>query len=314
MQSNIVSDSHGRSSGRVPRRPLASAALSVLLLAAAWPSPAASVTSGRTVAMLVNDDDGPRVEVEREGGTLAYDPGTGFLACDIVRLKPSPQTTSTLPVTILTMRHESVTLTPRGWSAECGAHSVDANVLAKARNAFTAVELKQSVGATSRAIECPHNDGDVPALDIPILPDRVHTMLVARDGPFFINWTRDFAPFGLEITTADTGRQAFARSAIPGNGLSVDHLGLARGVYRLKLTDRCGRAVLDDHLEIVDVAQRPAMPSELAAMDEPQRTLFYADYLASADEGRWSLEAMQLVAALRPRTPAAAAWLEGWGR
>jgi hypothetical protein len=32
------------------------------------------------------------------------------------------------------------------------------------------------------------------------------------------------------------------------------------------------------------------------------------------DDGRWSLEAMQLVAALQPRGKEAADWLAGWGR
>jgi hypothetical protein len=41
--------------------------------------------------------------------------------------------------------------------------------------------------------------------------------------------------------------------------------------------------------------------------------LFYADQLVATDRGRWSLEAMQLVAALPDRTPAVAAWLRQWG-
>jgi hypothetical protein len=48
-------------------------------------------------------------------------------------------------------------------------------------------------------------------------------------------------------------------------------------------------------------------------LGDEARALFYADYLAALDDGRWTLEALQRVAALPAQSPAVRQWLLRYG-
>lgn len=273
-------------------------------------SSAAAAQERRAVALLLHDEDAARVVVSRSGATVPYDPALGLLACDAIRLAAP----TAAPIKVLTVRHEIVAVTATPTVLECGQRGASASVWEALRLAFQSVEARRTVVAASRDGDCPRTADSVAPLDIPILPERLDTMLTERDGPFYLAWTHDFAPFALSLAPAAGGPPAFELQGIVQNRAEVDRARLAPGVYRLRLLDRCHREVQDEHVTVVATSQRPPMPAAFASMGEPERTLFYADYLATLNGGQWALEAMQMVAAIKPRTAAVDEWLGGWGR
>jgi predicted transposase YdaD len=70
-----------------------------------------------------------------------------------------------------------------------------------------------------------------------------------------------------------------------------------------------------DDVDVVEARGIPPIPDALrtAEIDHVARQLFYADYLVALEDGRYAMQAMQLVASLAPQTPETRAWLAYWG-
>jgi hypothetical protein len=296
---------HSTRSGAAWRAACAAAALAgQASVAMAAPPP--------TVAYLRDDADGAKVQIERQGRIVPYDPDQGFLPCDDVMLKPGSAAPAGPEVIAITIAHEFVPLGNTRWRVGCDRTGVQGQALAFIKAATSAVATRVVRGAYSRDLSCPRGE-DAEPLDIPILPDGARTLLAARDGRVYLTWTRGYPPFRIELRRRAGGATVFRGEHLARAEFTSPAVALTRGGYVLELEDRCGRIVRDEHVEAVAAGERPPLPPELAGLPEPQRTLFYADQLVATDRGRWSLEAMQLVAALPDRTPAVAAWLRQWG-
>jgi hypothetical protein len=269
----------------------------------------AAHAAGQTYAWLEDESQETLVRVVRGNQTHGYDPATGFLACDQVSLTSAASGTIAIATTdgarlLLGDRIRSVKL-------PCSSRTGVARDVAM----FLQALLRKSnmripvVAATRGAAgKCALHDLDMPFLSS---GENIPTMLTSDSSPLVLAWTGTAGPFTIQIDSPD-GSAMLRAAAIEANVYRAEVKSLPRGHYQLHLSDSCHGELEDDYLKVVAPAERPPVPPQIADLPEPGRTIFYADYLLGLGDGRWGLEALQLVARLPDTDPEARAWIRQW--
>jgi hypothetical protein len=175
------------------------------------------------------------------------------------------------------------------------------------RSAFAA----RAAGMYSRT---PPSVSGAPDVTLPLMDPQV-LFLPPERSRFQVLWIGGVPPFAATLIDERTG-QVVANS----NGqrdrsasfvLPNERAGLR---YRVVLRDERERGVVLKGIEIAQLGALPAMPKELNELsDAGMRAFLFAEYLASVDGGAWSLEAIQRMLELAPRSEAARAWLLTFG-
>jgi hypothetical protein len=282
------------------------------LLGLTWLASLSARANEPVFAWLEDDTQQKLIQISRSGRIAPYDREAGFRACDEVSLAPAAPTV-VAPVAISTADGSRYIL-DRG-SGPIKIPCSPAVGLAHDTATFLRALIQKSnmrlpmMAATRGQASCSGpNDVVVPLLstqaDIP-------TLLVSDRRSLVLTWVGSAAPFQIELDSPE-GTPVTHVVSFDGHILRTPPTTLPVGRYRLRLLDSCGAGVEDDDVEVVAAIQRPKLPKELQQLPEPQKTIFYADYLIALDDGRWGLEALQLVGALPRSDSAAQAWIARW--
>jgi hypothetical protein len=154
--------------------------------------------------------------------------------------------------------------------------------------------------------------------ELPVLASP-QSNLVSGKRSLLLSWTGGRPPYSLKLVRVDTGATLLELEKLQGSSVRLPELNLMPGQYRLAVfnspIDGSLPGLQDDQIYVVDPSALPAMPAELKAakLSADEIQLLYAYYLEGLLDGRWTLEAMQRIAALRSSLPAAADWLKGYG-
>jgi hypothetical protein len=133
-------------------------------------------------------------------------------------------------------------------------------------------------------------------------------------------WQCGKAPYRLSIVQNDKALNEI--KVTEGFEATLPKQTLKPGTYKLVLSDKKGQAqppygnaYVTENLILVDPADVPPMPAELAQSSLPEETkqLLYADWLARQGKGEWSMEAIQQVFPYAKDYEPAANWLRQWG-
>jgi hypothetical protein len=157
---------------------------------------------------------------------------------------------------------------------------------------------------------------DISPLVVPALAGP-QANLVAGRRALYVAWTGGVAPFSVQLAAAD-GREVALRSAVEAHSTRLPAADLSPGQYTLRVRNRAGHrieGIRDDAVFVVADGTLPALPDTLKhpSLSDEARTLFYADYLTAQEDGRWTLEALQRVAALPGQSAAVRQWLLRYG-
>lgn len=264
--------------------------------------------ASQTYAWLEDDSQQAFVRLVRQGRPVAYSSTAGFEACDEVSLLKSA---GGGPVAIATADGTRIVLDTRARVVKlpCGTRAgVGHDVISFVQALLAKSNKRVPVSALTRGVAgaCSHDLG----MALLSAGEQTPTMLSSDSRPLVLAWTGSARPFSVQIDSPE-GTVLHADS-LQDNLYQADIKSLAPGRYRLRLNDSCRQGLEDDFLQIVRPSQLPAMPSQIASLPEPARTIYYADYLLGYGDGRWGLEALQLVARLPKSDPAAHAWIMRW--
>jgi hypothetical protein len=234
--------------------------------------------------------------LDRAGKAIPY-PTTGLHACDRLTLVDEAVVVRVRLASNLRMQLDANT---RELEIPCDQRGIAASLAAALQALLgSADQRKVRVAAVTR---------DMTPLSLPALvAPQAH--LIAGQRPLYLAWTGGARPFSVQLVNAADGREVVTQSRIDAQSVLLPTVALEPGRYTLWVRNRAGHRIeglRDDALFVVAAADAPRMPEVLqaAGLAEETRTLFYADYLAGLDDGRWTLEAMQQVAALKSRSPA----------
>jgi hypothetical protein len=282
---------------------LACAALGVLLCGGV-----ARAASGDAFAWLEDESQARYIAVERQGKAVSYDSSAGLQACDVVKFSEGASAGPPPPIYISKVDGSRVRLNrekPLKISCSSG-EGVTQQVLAFLQSIVHGSNIRMRAIAVTKG-EAPCST----AVDVPLLAEKGPIMLVAGRPSLLVAWTGSSPPVNAEMRSADGTIVGQAR-AVREHVLEMKASITTPGQYTLKLEDACNTNIGEDDVEVVPLQQRPAMPDELASLAEPQRTLFYADYLVALKDGRWGLEALQVAGSLPRDNPLVEGWLEQW--
>ena len=124
-------------------------------------------------------------------------------------------------------------------------------------------------------------------------------------------------PFSVQVVRASDGRELVSQLDIAGRASTLPPADFVPGNYTLWVRNRSGHRSEGFRQDaLVATSQNlPPMPEILRnpSLAEESRTLFYADFLSSQEDGRWTLEALQLVRLLPIDLPAVRQWLFRYG-
>jgi hypothetical protein len=271
----------------------------------------AAQADSQIYAWLENDAQKVLIHVVRSHEVQAYDPGTGFQACDEVVLEPAVGDS----VAIITADGSRLLLDPAGPSIRlsCGtSKGVGHDVVAFLKALLQKSNMRLPTIAATRSFDA-STSCMKGRLGMALLShgSDTPTMLTSNTRSLLLAWTGAAGPFTLEIESA-RGSPVLHAIAINENTYRAYIRSLPPGRYRLHLSDSCHSGVEEKDLEVVPPAQLPAVPAQIASLPEPGRTIFYADYLVGLGDGRWGLEALQLVGTLPVSDPSARAWIRQW--
>jgi hypothetical protein len=269
---------------------------------------ACAASSGEVFGWLQDERQSSLVEVERNGQKVPYDPGVGLSRCDSVSVVASAPGR----VAIATVDGSRLLL-ERGRTVKIGCTSTAGGVTRELA-LFLAQLLHRSnqrvpQAAVTRALALPCGDR---ALEVPLLPKGLPSMLVGGRSSLLLTWVSTDPPVTVELRTAQ-GTVVAKASSVHELPMRLKAPVKSNVRYSLRLTDKCGKRIENDDLEAVPASHRPSLPPELAGLPEPQRTIFYADYLVGLEDGRWGLEALQLVGALPRGNKVVEQWIDQWG-
>jgi hypothetical protein len=263
--------------------------------------------AGQTYAWLEDDSQKAFVRVMRRSQPVAYSSAVGFEACDEVSLTSG----TTAPVTIATADGTRLVLdsSMRVVKLPCGRRAgVGHDAISFIQALLAKSNKRVPVSALTRGAPgaCPHDLG----MSLLSQGENTPTMVSSDSGSLVLAWTGSARPFSIQIDSPD-GTMLHVDS-LQGNLYQADIKSFAPGRYRLRLNDSCDHVLKEDFLQIVPPGELPAMPSQIASLPEPGKTIYYADYLLGYGDGRWGLEALQLVARLAKSESAARAWIMRW--
>jgi hypothetical protein len=272
---------------------------------------ACAATTGEIFGWLEDEGDATLLRIERNGQRVAYDPGIGFARCDSVSILAS----APAPVTIATADGSRIFVKPGqsavtiGCTAKEGGVTRDLALFLQQLLHRSNQRLPQMAATRALPMPCGH-----PALDVPLLSrgEEIPSMVVGGRSSLLLTWVSTDPPVDVELRNAQ-GTVVAKASAVHDQPLRLKAPLKSDLRYHLRLTDKCGKSIEDDDVQAVSATHRPALPPELARLPEPQRTIFYADYLVGFGDGRWGLEALQLVGSLPQGDKVVEEWIEQWG-
>lgn len=242
-------------------------------------------------------------KVERAGKAIAY-PAEGLMACDTLRLT---DTRASVQVTLSNNRTLLLNAESPGKAVQvpCGQPGFVGNMLALAKSivAQASVATTLTKGTSSRG----------GLLVVPAL-GAYAPHLTAGTRSLYLAWAGGDAPYKVQLLS-DSGAIVAQVSGVNARSVRLPKTALMPGHYTLRITGQDGKGVEDSELTVVTPNQLPAAPPELAAakLQPMDYALLYAYYLEGFQDGRWTLEAVQRVAALAKRSPNADAWLGRFG-
>lgn len=245
--------------------------------------------------------------LDRAGKMVTYQE-TGLLACDKLTLLDEKAVVRVRLVSNLRMQLDSGT-PGREVQVPCDQRGIAASLAAALRALIVNSEQRKSrVAALTR---------DVAPLALPVL-SGAQTNIVGGQRALFVAWTGGTGPFSVQLVNAADGKEVAGRFDIRTHSTSLPVTAMGPGQYTLWVRNRAGHRVegiREDALIVVPQDALPGMPEVLAASGLPleTRTLFYADFLAALDDGRWTLEAVQHVVALKSQSAAVRQWLGRYG-
>jgi hypothetical protein len=246
--------------------------------------------------------------LDRAGKTIPY-PDAGLQACDRLKLLDDKTVVRIRLASNLRMQLDAET---PGLQLEipCSERSIAASLAAALRAMIGGAEQrKQRVAALTR---------DVAPLSLPALLAAPQTRIAAGRRALYVAWTGGVGPYSVQVLRAGDGREVVSRASIGAHSVVLPPADIEPGEYTLWVRNRAGHRVegfREDGIVAVAPGAVPAMPEVLktTGLTDEARALFYADYLAAQDEGRWTLEALQRVAALPAQSPAVRQWLLRYG-
>lgn len=151
-------------------------------------------------------------------------------------------------------------------------------------------------------------------VDVPVLSaDRAY--LVTGKRALSLTWIGGKPPFRVVLRRTGERAPLFEQADIFDRRVQLRAIDLRPGRHEILVKDSTDNGFAEDQLIVVQANQLPAMPAALkaATVSTDERALLFAYYLEGVDNGRWSFEALQRVAALPVDFAAAAAWLAGYG-
>lgn len=245
--------------------------------------------------------------LDRAGKVMAY-PEAGLLACDKLTLLDDKSVVRVRLTSNLRMQLDSAT-PGRQIEVPCDQRGIASSLAAALRALIVNAEQRKSrVAALTR---------DIAPLALPVL-SGAQTNIVGGQRALFLAWTGGAGPFSVQIVNAADGKEVTGRTDIRTRSTSLPVTVMGPGHYTLWVRNRAGHRVegiREDALMVLPQDALPGMPEVLAASGLPTetRTLFYADFLAALDDGRWTLEALQQVVALKSQSAAVRQWLGRYG-
>lgn len=246
--------------------------------------------------------------LDRAGKAIAY-PDVGLQACDRLKLLDDKAVVRIRLASNLRMQLDAET---PGLQLEipCNERSIAASLAAALRAMIGGAEQrKQRVAALTR---------DIAPLALPALFVAPQSSIAAGRRALYVAWTGGAGPYSIQLLRASDGREVVSRANIGTHSVLLPPADIEPGAYTLWVRNRAGyriEGIREDGIVAVAPGAVPAMPEVLKAsgLTDEARALFYADYLAAQDEGRWTLEALQRVAALPSQSPAVRQWLLRYG-
>ena len=246
--------------------------------------------------------------LERAGKAIAY-PDVGLQACDRLKLLDEKVVVRIRLASNLRMQLDAET---PGLQLEipCSERSIAASLAAALRAMIGGTEQrKQRVAALTR---------DIAPLALPALFVAPQSSIAAGRRALYVAWTGGVGPYSVQVLRASDGREVVSRANIGAHSVVLPPADIEPGEYSLWVRNRAGyriEGIREDGIVAVAPGAVPTMPEVLKAsgLTDEARALFYADYLAVQDEGRWTLEALQRVAALPAQSPAVRQWLLRYG-
>ncbi len=290
------------------------AARAILLLVAASALCAHAHAQAGEVAGWVEPDPKTLVvptsafRLDRAGKAIAY-PEAGLQACDRLKLLDEKAVVRIRLASNLRMQLDAET---PGLQLEipCSERSIAASLAAALRAMIgSAQQRKQRVGALTR---------DIAPLALPALFAAPQSSIAAGRRTLYVAWTGGAGPYSIQLLRTSDGREVVSRANISAHSVLLPPADIEPGEYTLWVRNRAGyriEGIREDGIVAVAPGAVPAMPEVLkaAGLTDEARALFYADYLAAQDDGRWTLEALQRVAALPSQSPAVRQWLLRYG-
>jgi hypothetical protein len=255
---------------------------------------------------LENPKQAKLVQITRNNVVMPYDPKLGFQRCDSVSLLPRSKEL----VAVSMVDGSRFVLRPNQTpsSIKCDlAAGVPHQLLNFLPDLFKKTLDRRAAIATTQGFgDCAKD------FTVPLLPAQkaISAQLVAGRSSLFITWVGSASSVDVTLSPGDGAAGAVAEAAVASVSSERRHAFEIKapftsvGHYHLRLEDACRNIIYND-IQVVDGKKRPSVPSDLkqSPVPEPYATLFYADYLLHLDNGRWGLEALQMVNALRDSDP-----------
>jgi hypothetical protein len=271
---------------------------------------AAHASSEDVFAWLETPADARYLQIVRDQHVVAYSPEVGLLSCDQVSIsETAARSTTEIAIAAVDGSRLSVKRGRAPVTIGCASTpGVSQQLAVFLRNLFTrSNERVMQLAATRQPCRAP---------DIPLLSQsrKLPTLLSAGRTSLLLTWV-GVAPLDVNLWSGGGGRLAH-EGAVDEHVLRLSAPIQAPGNYALQIKNRChadsgkvsaGRM----SIRVVPAGQRPPLPQELQELPEPQRTIFYADFLLSQADGIWGLEGLQLVGAL-PESAVVKEWIGQW--
>ena len=245
--------------------------------------------------------------LDRAGKTVAYS-DLGLRACDKLVLVDDRAVVRVRLVSNLRLQLDAES-PAKQIEIPCDQRGIAASLASALRALISSAEQRKARVATLTR--------DIAPLTLPVLV-APQTNLVAGQRELFLGWTGGAAPFSVQLLDARDGREVASITKLNTHSVFLPATALEPGQYTLWIRNRAGHrieGIREDALVVLPPDALPAMPPVLrsSGLTQEARTLFFADYLAALDDGRWTLEALQQVAGLKGHSAAARQWLQRYG-
>ncbi len=245
--------------------------------------------------------------LDRAGKAIAY-PDAGLRACDKLVLIDDKAIVRVRLASNLRLQLDAESQA-RQIEIPCDQRGIASSLAAALRALVSSAEQRKARVATLTR--------DIAPLALPILV-APQTHIVAGHRALYVTWTGGVAPFSVQLVSARDGREVTSKTNLGTHSVYLPAIDLEPGQYTLWIRNRAGHRVegiREDALMVLPRDASPPIPQVLLSptLTEEARTLFYADFLAALDDGRWTLEALQQVAGLKGQSAAVRQWLQRYG-